>query len=197
MDPYVDRLSLKDVETGAAGREAQYLFRMWRENNGLLIQDEKLTRLSPQLMTLRTSARPDDVPQIAFLGRQTPFRRYFPEADLCETQPTALLPDGYRRGISEGYHAAIENEPWYDIQRTAGALGEGKPDLLLERLILRFRTAAGFSELFCLITERRCFQRSTLSDRRYHLLNFQRKLGWHPAYQAEVPAIGLRETRPL
>lgn len=197
MVPYVEPLDLAHVESGMAGEAAQYLFRMWRENNGILVQDQRLNRLSPQLMTLKPEALPGDVPEISFLGGDTPFRRYFPEAGSEDSQPTSLLPEGYRSGIAQGYHAAIAGEPWYDLQRTGGALGEGKPDLLLERLILRFRTNGGYERLFCLTTERRSCGRSIQSDRRRHLLNFQRKSGWHPAYQAAAVPSEWHETPPV
>lgn len=195
MAPFVEPLDLADIETGAAGREAQYLFRMWREHEGLLIQDERLTMLASRLMTLRPNADAGDVPAISFLGKNTPFRKYFPEADSGGLQPTSLLPSSYKQSIAHGYHAAINGEPWYDLQRTGSALGEDKPDLLIDRFILKFRTHAGFERLFCLTTERHSCERSSQSNRRYHQLSFQQKSDWHPAYQAAAAATGSREMR--
>ncbi len=197
MAPYVEPLDLADIETGAAGLEAQYLFRTWRENEGLLIQDERLTKLASRLMTLRPTAEAGDVPPISFLGKETPFRKYFPEADSGGLQPTSLLPASYKKSIAHGYHAAINGEPWYDLQRTGSALGEDKPDLLIDRFILLFRTNAGFERLFCLTTERHSCERSTQSNRRYHQLSFRQKSSWHPAYQAKAVPSELHGMRPL
>lgn len=196
METYVEPLNLSAIEAGAAGDTARYLFRMWRENEGVLVQDDKLTLISPQLMTLTPQAEEGDVPQISFLGRLTPFRKYFPEADSSGMQPTTLLPESYRNSVAHGYQVAINGEPWYDLQRTGEALGANRPDIMIERLILKFRTNAGFERLFCLTTERRSFERSALSGRRYHLLNFQRKLSWHPAYQAAAAPTAAPRTQP-
>ncbi len=146
MDTFVEQLPLSRVEAGNAGEEAQYMLKFWRRQNGFMARDSGMNQVSKKLMLFRPELIREDVPPATLIGRDTTFRKYFPFRE----QPTEL-PLSYRQWIAHGYHAAIAGEPWYDIQRTGSMMGDDTPDLVLERLILQFKTAGGFDRLFCLM----------------------------------------------
>ncbi len=167
MDFFVEPLTIADVEAGRAGDEARYLFSFWQTNKGFMEHDRTMTRLSRKLIITRAHTGARDVPEITFIGKDSTFQRFFPECSRSSA-PSKLLPEGYRQRVANGYGAAIAGEPHYDIQRTGGLLGEGRPDLTLERLILPFRTRAGLQRLFCLMILRDLRQQFCLSDRTDH-----------------------------
>lgn len=156
---FVEKLDLSRIESGEAGDGAQFMYRFWLRNEGHMNRDSGMTHLSRQLMLFQPEYIPGDVPPVGLIGKDTTFRRYIPTTN----EPTSL-PLEYRSMMAPGYHAAIAGEPWFDIQRTGQMMGEGTPDLILERLILPFRTAAGFERLFCLLTLREEVSRSGRSD---------------------------------
>lgn len=168
MDTFVEKLPLSHIESGLAGEDARYLYNYWRRNNGIIEQDSGLTEISKRLMLFRPKLVLDDVPPSTLIGKDTTFRKYFPARNEA-----AEFPQAYRRKIAHGYHAALENEPWFDVQKTGSLMGEGTPDLILERLILKFRTSGGFERLFCLMTLVEDISRSRLSDPTHHHGRFQ------------------------
>lgn len=184
MTSFLERHSLSRVEAGAAGDEAQFLYSYWRRNEGFIDQDSGLTYLSRKLMLFRPQLIAGDVPPVTMIGADTTFRRYLPPAD----EPTSL-PKAYRSQCAPGYHAAIAGEPWYDIQRTGTMMGAGTPDLILERLILPFRTRGGFERLFCLLTLVEDFSRSGRSDPKDHPFRFRPGTGRYQSGWVHRPAI--------
>jgi len=172
VDTFVEPLPLSRVETGEAGEEARFMLRFWKENNGIITRDKSMTWLSRQLMMFLPEFVQDDVPPSTFIGKDTTFRRYFPNREAA-----AELPKSYRSKVARGYHAAVAKEPWYDIQRTGALMGPGTPDLVLERLILNFRTPAGFERVFCLMRLVEDCTRSGLSDPERHPVRFRQETG--------------------
>lgn len=152
MQAFVERQDIRLVEDGLAGDEAQFLFRTWRENKGVIVRNRGMSQLSTRLLLLKPHAKSGDVPPVTFMGKDSTFRRFFPQAAFSERPPTSFLPRAYKQGVADGYHAVLQGDVWYDTQRTGTLLGDGVPDLTLDRLILSFRTEAGFERLFCLMT---------------------------------------------
>lgn len=183
MDTFVEPLPLSNIERGLAGEEARYLYDFWRQNNGIMEDDPGVTRLAPKLMLFRPMFVARDVPPSTLIGRDTTFRKYFPTRSEA-----AEFPEAYRRKIAHGYHAALDNEPWFDVQKTGSLMGEGTPDLILERLILKFRTRGGFERLFCLMTLVEDISRSRLSDPSHHHGHFQPGTGCYQSGLVHLPA---------
>ncbi len=185
---FVEPLSFSLIENGLAGEKTQFLFRTWRDNEGIIAQDSQMTRLSQYLLMTLPSAEPGDVPPLTFAGKHSTFRRFFPHALEPETPrpPTSFLPSVYRQGVADAYQIVMNGEPWFDIQRTGNRLGDGIPDMTLQRLLVKFRTSAGFTRIFCLMTLLEVHSRSYQSDRTHHQQSSQQKSDWHPAYQARV-----------
>ena len=171
MASFVEQLSLRHVESGLAGDDAQYLLRYWRENDGIISQDKGLTEISKRLMMFQPVLRSGDVPPATFIGKDSTFRTY-----LSHDLMPYSLPKAYRRQVSKGYEAAFHNEPWYDVQRTGDLMGPGTPDLVLERLVLKFRTRVGLERIFCLLTKLDGHLEFDLSDR-----------GRHPGHFPQAP----------
>jgi len=195
---FVEPLPFSLIENGLAGDKTEFLFRTWRDNKGIIVQDSRMTRLSPYLLMTLPSADPGDVPPLTFAGKHSTFRRFFPQAMEPEAPrpPTSFLPSVYRKGVADGYRIAMEGEPWFDIQRTGDRLGEGVPDMTLQRLLVKFRTSAGFTRIFCLMTLLEVHSRSYRSDRTRRLPNSQQKSDWHPAYQARVQPSSMHGNEP-
>ncbi|WP_417670730.1 hypothetical protein [Roseibium sp.] len=168
MDCFVEPLSLSDIEAGTAGDEAQFLLRFWHRNEGFMTRDSSMSYLSRKLIMTRPTASETDVPEITFLGKDSTFRRFVPES-MRSQNPTRLLPADYRATVAQGYQEALAGAPWYDVQRTGSLLGDGRPDLTLERLILPFKTGTGLKRLFCLMMLRDLRQQSDQSDHTRHL----------------------------
>lgn len=183
MNSFVKKLSLDRVESGAAGDEAQFLYKFWRQNEGFYLQDSQVTHLSKKLMLFRPDLVPDDVPPVTLIGKDSTFRNYLPPSD----QPTSL-PLDYRRKVAPGYHAAIRGEPWYDIQRTGDMMGEGTPDLTLERLVLKFQTPGGFERIFCLLWLLEEHSGSGLSYPEHHHARFRPGIGRYQSGWVHQPA---------
>lgn len=148
---YVKTLPIDNVESGLAGTEEKFLFQLWRSNKGLIHTDSRLTRLSSKCLLTLPEADPGKVPQVTFAGRQSVFRKIFPNAITNDKPVVACLPDHYLEAAAEGYHIAFTGEPSFDIQRTGPLLGPSVPDMTLQRLVLKFRTATGFERVFSLI----------------------------------------------
>ncbi|WP_155133384.1 hypothetical protein [Roseibium sp. RKSG952] len=182
MTAFVEPLDIARVERGEAGEDAQYLFRMWRENKGLIVHDQRMTWISRRLMLFVPSTCKNDVPKSTFIGRQTVLRHYFPDA-TDTPQPPHCLPLDYRQRQAFGYCAANQREPWFDIQRTGDLLGENTPDLTLERLILKFHTKSGFERLFCLVKLVSENGQCGLSDPRYPQPSFPQQSGFRLSKQ--------------
>lgn len=184
-DAFIEPLPISQVENGLAGEAAQFLFRFWRDNHGLAVPDETVTRLSPLLMLTLANAEPGDVPHVTFVGSQSNFKKYFPNSvdkDLHKS-PGDCFPMAYRRAISEAHHWAFQGEPSFDIQRTGSLMGENVPDMTLQRLVLRFETRSGFARLFSLVLPLKIHSRPFRSDRCDHDRWQRDGLSWHPAYQ--------------
>lgn len=197
MQAFVERLNIGNVENGFAGDEAQFLFRTWRENDGFIVRNRGMSELSTKLLLLKPQAKSGDVPPVVFMGKNTTFRRFFPQAAFSERPPTSFLPREYRQGVAEGYHAVLQGEVWYDTQRTGTLLGDGVPDLTLDRLILNFRTETGSRRLFCLMTLQEVHQQFVQSDRKHRRRNFPPELSSHPAYQARAQPTGSHGNAPV
>lgn len=195
---FVEPLSFSLIENGLAGEKTQFLFRTWRDNEGIIAQDSQMTRLSQYLLMTLPSAEPGDVPPLTFAGKQSTFRRFFPHALEPETPrpPTSFLPSVYRQGVADAYQIVMNGEPWFDIQRTGNRLGDGIPDMTLQRLLVKFRTSAGFTRIFCLMTLLEVHSRSYQSDRTHHQPSSQQKSDWHPAYQARVQPSSMHGNAP-
>ncbi len=183
VDCFVEPLPLSHIESGAAGDEARYLYRYWREHKGVVKQDKGLTRLSRKLMLFRPKLVEGDVPPSTMIGKDTTFRRFFPA-----TVAAYELPAKYRTRVADGYHKAINGEPAFDIQRTGSLMGEGTPDLVLERLILRFETPGGFVRLFCLMTLLEEISQYGLSDLEHRLSRSRQGTGRCRSEQVHLPA---------
>lgn len=184
-DAFIEPVPIAHVDNGLAGDLAQFLFRLWRRNKGIILADRDLTRISSQLLLTLPDATPGDVPHVTFIGNQSSFVKFFPQALDAEAyaSPAECLPRDYRSGIAEGYRWALNGEPSFDIQRTGFILGEGVPDMTLQRLLLRFETRSGFARIFSLVTllemHARPFDPNRSDARRWR----QDGLSWHPAYQ--------------
>lgn len=196
INTFVEPLPFSLIENGLAGEKTQFLFKTWRENEGIIVQDSRMTQLSPYLLMTLPTAEPGDVPPLTFVGKHSTFRRFFPQALDPETPrpPTSFLPSVYRQGVADAYQIAMEGEPRFDIQRTGNKLGEGVPDMTLQRLLVKFRTSAGFTRIFCLMTLLEVHSRSYQSDRTHRQLCSQQKSDWHPAYQAAAQPSSVHES---
>ena len=185
---FVEPLSLAMVENGLAGDMEQFLYKTWRENNGIIARETPLSRLSPYLLMTAVHAETGDVPQVTFAGHKSTFRRFFPEAleNREVKSPISYLPEEYRRGVADAYPVAFAGEPWFDFQRTGRRLGDGVPDMTLQRLLLKFTTAGGHERVFCLIKLLATHQRSGRSDRTRRLRSYQRISGWRPGSRAKA-----------
>ena len=149
---YVNNLPLQNVESGLAGQEEKYLFDLWRANRGLIrTNNDRLTRLSSKCILTLPEADPGKVPHVTFAGRNSVFRKVFPNAISNDKPVLAQLPAHYLSAAAEAYHVALAGEASFDIQRTGATLGYCVPDMTLQRLVLKFRTAAGFERVFSLI----------------------------------------------
>lgn len=179
MTAFVEPLPLSCVEQGAAGEEARYMLAHWRETGGMMIPDERMARISTKLLLMPAAAQPGDVPQLTFIGRDTTFRRFFPEVE-DSSRPVSVLPADYRSRVAVGYQAAIAGEPVFDVQRTGNLLGPGRPDLLMERLILKFRTRAGLERLYCLMMLRELRKPAGQLDRTHRRPSSRQGSGWGP-----------------
>jgi len=188
-DAFIEPLPIAHVESGLAGDMAQFLFQTWVRNKGVVISDRELTRLSPWLLLTLTDAQPGEAPYVTFIGNQSSFVKFFSQALDSDTyaSPADCLPQSYRQGVAEAYHSAFEGEPCFDIQRTGAILGEGLPDMTLQRLLLRFETKSGFARVFSLVTLLEMHSRPFDSNRTDHRRWRQDGLSWHPAYQVSGP----------
>ncbi|WP_420414385.1 hypothetical protein [Roseibium sp.] len=148
---FVKSLPVENVESGLAGTEEKFLFQLWRSDKGLIHSDSRLTRLSSKCILTLPEADPGKVPHVTFAGRQSVFRKIFPNAISNDKPVLANLPDHYLEAAAEAYHVAFAGEPSFDIQRTGPLLGPSVPDMTLQRLVLKFRTATGFERVFSLI----------------------------------------------
>lgn len=184
---FAEPVSIANLENGMAGDMEQFLFRIWRQNHGLIEQNTPLSRLSPYLLMTEAYAEEGDVPQVTFAGHKSTFRRFFPDAleNRIIKSPTSHLPEEYRESVADAYPVAFANEPWIDIQRTGRKLGEGVPDMTLQRLLLKFRSGEDHERVFCLIRLLATHRQYDQSDRTRHLRNFRRISDWHPASPAK------------
>jgi len=185
VDAFIEPQPIAQVDSGLAGDLAQCLYRTWRRNRGVIFADQDLTRLSSWLLLTLPNATPGDVPHVTFIGNQSAFVKFFPHAQDVNvyTSPAECLPRDYRQGIAEGYRWAFDGEPSFDIQRTGRLLGDGVPDMTLQRLLLRFETKSGFVRIFSLVTLLEMHSRPFDSNRADHTRWRQDGLSWHPAYQ--------------
>lgn len=169
---FVEKQPITHVESGLAGEKAQFLLKAWREKRGLMVRDCQMTQLSPWLLLTLPVASDHDVPTVTFAGVQTTFRQFFPKAfePGAGKNPSRFLPKTYRKGVSAGYREAIEGEPRFDIQRTGSRLGDGMPDMTLQRLLLRFETQTGFARIFCLVQVLAVHKQDCQSEFRHHLI---------------------------
>lgn len=188
-DAFIEPLPISHVESGLAGDMAQFLFRTWVRNRGVVIADRELTRLSPWLLLTLPDTPAGDVPHVTFIGNQSSFVKFFPQAlDAgAYRSPADCLPRDYRQGVAEAYHWASEGEPCFDVQRTGYILGEGLPDMTLQRLLLRFETKSGFARIFSLVIMLEMHSRPFDSNQADHKRWRQDGMSWHPAYQVSGP----------
>ncbi|MCK7614676.1 hypothetical protein [Roseibium sediminicola] len=188
-DAFIEPMPIAHVESGLAGDMAQFLFRTWIRNRGVVMPDRELTRLSPWLLLTLPDAPAGDVPHVTFIGNQSSFVKFFPQSIDMDAyrSPADCLPKDYRQGVAEAYHWAFEGEPCFDIQRTGYILGEGLPDMTLQRLLLRFETKTGLARVFSLVTLLEMHSRPFDSNRTDHRRWRQHGLSWHPAYQVSGP----------
>jgi len=187
-DAFIEPLPIAHVENGLAGDMAQHLFRTWHRNRGVVFSGSDLVRLCPWLILTLPFAAPGDVPHVTFIGSQSSFVKFFPQAQDVDAFPSPgdCLPLEYRQGVAEGYQLAFEGEPCFDVQRTGHILGEGLPDMTLQRLLLRFETKTGFARVFSLVTLLEMHSRPFDSNRTDHRRWRQHGLSWHPAYQVSA-----------
>ncbi|MFP3670795.1 hypothetical protein SB717_37560, partial [Priestia sp. SIMBA_032] len=82
---------------------AQFLYRSWYQNRGVICSDRELTRVSPWLILTLPDAAPAEVPHVTFIGNQSSFVKFFPQALDADTftSPTDCLPQAYRLGVAE------------------------------------------------------------------------------------------------
>ncbi|CTQ53592.1 hypothetical protein LP7551_02117 [Roseibium album] len=184
---FAEPLSLANVENGLAGDMEQFLFRTWRENKGIIDRNSPLSRLSPYLLMTEAHADPGDVPQVTFAGHKSTFRRFFPDAleNRSVNPPTSFLPEEYRESVADAYPVAFSGEPWFDFQRTGRRLGDNVPDMTLQRLLLKFRTAGGHERVFCLIKLLETHRQFDQSGRTHHRRNFRQISSWRPRSSAK------------
>lgn len=148
---YVNSLPIENVESGLAGQEEKFLFQLWHANKGQIQMSDQLTRLSAKCILTLPEADPGKVPHVTFAGRNSVFRKVFPNAISNDKPVIAELPAHYREAAADAYHMAFAGEPSFDIQRTGPMLGGAVPDMTLQRLVLKFRTTTGFERVFSLI----------------------------------------------
>ncbi|WP_422377274.1 hypothetical protein [Roseibium sp.] len=193
-DAFIEPQPISHVEQGLAGDMAQFLYRTWLKNKGVVFGDSELTRLCPWLLLTLPGAPQGEVPHVTFVGKQSNFLKFYPQAldDLNHVSPAACLPDGYRHAIAEAYHWTMQGEPNFDIQRTGQILGESLPDMTLQRLLLRFETKTGFTRIFSLVTLVEMHSRPFSSNRSDHHRWRRDGLSWHPAYQVSGARPGAR-----
>jgi hypothetical protein len=186
-DAFVEPQPIAHVASGLAGDAAQFLYKTWLRNRGVVFADRELTRLCPFLLLTLPEAAPGDVPHITFVGTQSALVKFFPQTLDAEGygSPAECLPQDYRQGVSEGYQWASNGEPSFDIQRTGFLLGEGVPDMTLQRLLLRFETKSGFARIFALVTLLEMHSRPFKSNRADAKRWRKDGLSWHPAYQVK------------
>lgn len=192
MDTFVEPISLSNVESGGAGEDAHYMLQLWRQNNGIISRDKRMNWISRKLMMFLPEHVEGDVPPATFIGKDSTFKRYFPQTD----HPMEL-PKLYRQKVAHGYQVALQGEPWHDIQKTGELMGKGTPDLTLERLILKFRTSAGFERIFCLMRVLEEPQGYDLSNRGHHHVHCPPGTGYYQSESGHHLPIAQHWGRPL
>ncbi|EEE43407.1 hypothetical protein [Roseibium alexandrii] len=141
---FVVRENVDIIERGGADETAQYLLRLWQTELGKMPNNRALNALSPFLVVFEDFCYDGDTPDILFHGGQTLFAKHFPEAEEeVDLTPKSLLGTLYRQKVSQGYQDALQGEPVFETVGTGNLLGAHKPEIIYDRLILRFDKKIG------------------------------------------------------
>lgn len=185
MSAFVERGNVSLIERGGADDTAQFLYRIWLENKGMMPPSSELMKVSPFLVIFDDYCSSSDSPDILFYGSQTLFSDRYPEAEECdEANPKQLLNEDYRHLVCAGYQDALGGEPVFETVGTGGLLGPRKPEIIYDRVVLRFRKKVGSYLISYTIKrdEKWLYPRSNRSN----LIGCsQQKPSYHLSYQAE------------
>lgn len=144
MSAFVERNIVDLIDRGCADETAQFLFRTWRENKGMMPPSSAFIEISPFLVIFDDNCSQGDSPDILFYGDQTLFSHRYPEAeDFEEANPKQLLNEDYRHLVCAGYQDALNGDPIFETIGTGSLLGPAKPEIIYDRLVLRFRKKVG------------------------------------------------------
>lgn len=141
---FVARDSIATIDRGGADDTARFLLNLWRSENGHMPDNKVLHKLSPFLIVFDDQVYPGDTPEILFHGANTLFAEHFPEAaeDHCESVK-ALISARFREEVCAGYLDASRGEPVFETIGTGKLLGPQKPEVVYDRLVLRFKKKVG------------------------------------------------------
>lgn len=144
MTAFVETNSISQIEKGYANETAQFLYKTWREYNGHMPPSGVLMQLSPYLVIFDDVFALGDSPDILFYGSETLFSTNYPEAEIStKTNPKRFLQEEYRSLVCEGYQNAVRGEPVFETIGTGKLLGPRKPELIYDRIVLRFKKKLG------------------------------------------------------
>lgn len=107
---------------------------------------------APHLILMDARAEPGDSPQILYSGDKTLATTVF-GADwaTADSDMRGSINSGFRRVVSAGYHAAIENRaPQYELISAELPLSSERVlEVRYERLLLPWHTRSGTQQLSC------------------------------------------------
>ncbi|MBL6432259.1 MAG: hypothetical protein HPM95_18870 [Alphaproteobacteria bacterium] len=115
MTNFVETFPLAYLEGGHGDSLSIELYRLWKRGGGGF--DERLLMFAPHLILMDARAEPGDSPQILYSGDKTLATTVF-GADwaTADSDMRGSINSGFRRVVSAGYHAAIENRaPQYEL----------------------------------------------------------------------------------
>ena len=196
MSAFVERGNIGLIDRGGADDTAQFLYKIWQEYNGVMPPSSVLMKVSPFLVIFDDVCNSGDSPDILFYGSQTLFSDRYPEAEECEeANPKQLLNEDYRHLVCVGYHDALEGEPVFETVGTGHLLGPRKPEIIYDRIVLRFRKKVGSYLISYTIKrdEKWLYPRSNQSS----LIGYsQQKPSYHLSSPVESPTVFLTNELP-
>ncbi|CTQ53568.1 hypothetical protein LP7551_02092 [Roseibium album] len=196
MTHFVERNSIDTIEAGGADETAQFLLKVWQDSDGVMPPSSALMAVSPHLVIFDDICAPGDSPEILFFGSETLFSSQFPEAEvIVEGNAKNLLQEEYRNLVCDGYQDALYGEPVFETVGTGSLLGPGKPEIMYERVILKFKKRIG-SYLVSYTIKRSMKWLSETEGRQDRYIDFQQTPGHHLLSPAEYSNVSHQCAQP-
>lgn len=190
MTAFVERNSIGAIERGCADDTAKYLYKLWKSENGGMPASSELKALSPFLVIFEDLCIPGDSPEILFNGASTLLSNHYPEitGDPMDS-PKSVLQDSYRNLVSAGYQDAISGEPVFETVGTGSLLGDGKPSLIYERVLLRFKKRRAGDYIIGYSIKRSETWLCPTGDQKDQLQNSRQTSGHHQSLPGDRPSV--------